>query len=259
MQLTLRHGGLGLCSTGRHAPAAFWASWADALPTLLKRTACWPLNLSTTQTQHASCRSRCHFQLYATRCPPLAFNPCPGTSWHDLLHGEVPRLFVRDEPQLDNIRSWQRLRPSTASASQPCCQNFMPPPQHCLTHRHDRSMPAFSLHGPLCLNSSWNPPFVLFFSHRTFFWLPKVLELRSFVCLATGQPRAPHGAAARHSRLRPSPRRRRMGDLAGLPRRRRVWRGGRRTETGDSPSVAWRPWPSQRGPYRARSVLGGMG
>ena len=27
----------------------------------------------------------------------------------------------------------------------------------------------------------------------------------------------------------------------GLPRRSCVWRGGRRTETGDSPSVAWRP------------------
>ena len=37
-----------------------------------------------------------------------------------------------------------------------------------------------------------------------------------YVCLAAGQPCAPHGAAAGYSRLRPSSQRRRVGDLAGL-------------------------------------------
>ena len=31
-QLALRHRGLGLRSTARHAPAAYWISWADVLP-----------------------------------------------------------------------------------------------------------------------------------------------------------------------------------------------------------------------------------
>ena len=36
-QLALRHGGLGLRSAERHAVAAFWASWANALPALSRR------------------------------------------------------------------------------------------------------------------------------------------------------------------------------------------------------------------------------
>ena len=35
--LPMRMGGLGLRSTERCAPAAFWASWADALPMIAKR------------------------------------------------------------------------------------------------------------------------------------------------------------------------------------------------------------------------------
>ena len=38
-QLALRHGGLGLCSAALHAPAAFWASWADAFTVLSVRDA----------------------------------------------------------------------------------------------------------------------------------------------------------------------------------------------------------------------------
>ena len=36
-QLALRHGGLGLRSATRHAPAAYWASWADALRAIARR------------------------------------------------------------------------------------------------------------------------------------------------------------------------------------------------------------------------------
>ena len=50
-----------------------------------------------------------------------------------------------------------RPRPSTASASGPCCANSMPPPRPCSTHRPDRMRPAFSLHGPPRLSSPWNP------------------------------------------------------------------------------------------------------
>ena len=35
--LPMRLGGLGLRSATRMAPAAFWASWADALPMLSQR------------------------------------------------------------------------------------------------------------------------------------------------------------------------------------------------------------------------------
>ena len=38
-QLALRDGGLGLRSAALHAPAAFWASWADAVPILRSRDA----------------------------------------------------------------------------------------------------------------------------------------------------------------------------------------------------------------------------
>ena len=38
-QLALRHGGLGLRSAALHAPAAFWASWADAFSVLSVREA----------------------------------------------------------------------------------------------------------------------------------------------------------------------------------------------------------------------------
>ena len=46
VQLALRHGGLGLRSAARHAPAAFWASWADTLPALLKRDRPFALRLA---------------------------------------------------------------------------------------------------------------------------------------------------------------------------------------------------------------------
>ena len=36
-QLALRHGGLGLRSAARHAPAAYWSSWADVLPVIASR------------------------------------------------------------------------------------------------------------------------------------------------------------------------------------------------------------------------------
>ena len=36
-QIALRHGGLGLRSAQLHAPAVFWASWADALPAVHRR------------------------------------------------------------------------------------------------------------------------------------------------------------------------------------------------------------------------------
>eukprot|EP00973_Karenia_brevis_P009929 1341338-Karenia_brevis.AAC.1 len=36
-ELPTRLGGIGLRSAARHAPAAYWAGWADALPMLLER------------------------------------------------------------------------------------------------------------------------------------------------------------------------------------------------------------------------------
>ena len=44
-QLALRHGGLGLRSATRHAPAAYWASWADALRAVSRRDAPFARNI----------------------------------------------------------------------------------------------------------------------------------------------------------------------------------------------------------------------
>ena len=44
-QLVLRHGGLGLRSATRHAPAAYWASWADALRAVSRRDAPFARNI----------------------------------------------------------------------------------------------------------------------------------------------------------------------------------------------------------------------
>jgi len=81
-QLALRHGGLGLRSATRHAPAAYWASWADALRTIARRDPDFmcagslasdrplPLALHSTRDARASlsrCMLKCQPSLKKTR------------------------------------------------------------------------------------------------------------------------------------------------------------------------------------------------
>ena len=139
-----RHGGLGLRSAVRHAPAASWASWADTLPILLKRDRPFALHfadLSRASKQQKSCQSCCHCKLPATLCPPLALNSRPGTA--------CSMEKIRVEPQLDNTRGWQR------AASQPVdglLRELDAAFADLLDSQQDRTRPAFSLHGP-----PWNP------------------------------------------------------------------------------------------------------
>lgn len=57
--LPLRHGGLGLRSASRGAPAAYWASWADVLPMMARRNPALALQfvqgLSVPNLESAAC------------------------------------------------------------------------------------------------------------------------------------------------------------------------------------------------------------
>ena len=105
VQLALRHGGLGLRSAARHAPAAFWASWADTLPALLKRDRPFALRLAEGLEAGSELPELLPLQTARDSLSAVGFEV---PSWHDVLHGQEPRPLVLDEPQLDNTRGWQR-------------------------------------------------------------------------------------------------------------------------------------------------------
>ena len=105
VQLALRHGGLGLRSAARHAPAAFWASWADTLPALLKRDRPFALRLAEGLEAGSELPELLPLQTARDSLSAVGFE---APSWHDVLHGQKPRPLVLDEPQLDNTRGWQR-------------------------------------------------------------------------------------------------------------------------------------------------------
>ena len=105
VQLALRLGGLGLRSAARHAPAAFWASWADTLPALLKRDRPFALRLAEGLEAGSELPELLPLQTARDSLSAVGFET---PSWHDVLHGQEPRPLVLDEPQLDNTRGWQR-------------------------------------------------------------------------------------------------------------------------------------------------------
>ena len=105
VQLALRPGGLGLRSAARHAPAAFWASWADTLPALLKRDRPFALRLAEGLEAGSELPELLPLQTARDSLSAVGFE---APSWHDVLHGQEPRPLVLDEPQLDNTRGWQR-------------------------------------------------------------------------------------------------------------------------------------------------------
>ena len=78
-QLALRHGGLGLRSAVRHAPAAFWASWADSIKAIALRSRSFAQALTDSLRTDAalppvlSSLREAHASLLA-----LGFDPLPG-------------------------------------------------------------------------------------------------------------------------------------------------------------------------------------
>ena len=121
--LVLRHGGLGLRSTTRHAPAAYtaWDSWADALHAIARRDSDFAHEVATS--------------LASDRPPSLALQsardasdslsaigsepPCLGA---DLLHDPVPAQLEED-PSLDLTRGWQC--PASQAVDDVCHRAFL--------------------------------------------------------------------------------------------------------------------------------------
>ena len=80
VQLALRHGGLGLRSAARHAPAALGHPGPTPSQPCSSATALSPFDSLRAWKQAASCQSCCHFKRPATLCPPLVLKPRPGTT-----------------------------------------------------------------------------------------------------------------------------------------------------------------------------------
>ena len=79
-QLALRHGGLGLRSATRHAPAAYWASWADALHAIARRDPGFARESRMSRLTGHSRRPCNQREMPDTRSLPLASSPLPGRS-----------------------------------------------------------------------------------------------------------------------------------------------------------------------------------
>ena len=157
-QLALRHGGLGLRSATRHAPAAYWASWADALRAIARRDPDFahevagslasdrPLPLAL-QSARDACAS----------LSAIGFEP---PAWAELLYAQVPSQLEED-PSLDLTRGWQRpasqavddfchrafLRESNAASASLLDSQAGPHAARVLTTRP--TLPEFSLESPL--------------------------------------------------------------------------------------------------------------
>ena len=95
--MPMRSGGLGLRSALRTAPAAYWASWADALPMIIART---PLVAGQVVASLAQPDAQAQFavELQASRQQLVdeGFAACP--SWPDLAAGQRPPKPEDREP-----------------------------------------------------------------------------------------------------------------------------------------------------------------
>ena len=88
-QLALRHGGLGLRPAEAHAPAAFWASWADSVPAIRNRDP----DLAQVTVDQLGGRARpvqilADLQAASAHLTGLGFEP---PSWLALLGKDAPR------------------------------------------------------------------------------------------------------------------------------------------------------------------------
>ena len=93
--LPMRLGGLGLRSASRMAPAAFWASWADALPMLSARL---PELTDRFVEGHSTQPRGCLAQLHEATMvlDRSGFVGRPG--WHELKAGRHPPVPISSEP-----------------------------------------------------------------------------------------------------------------------------------------------------------------
>ena len=93
----MRMGGLGLRSASRGAEAAYWASWADALPMINERNPAIAEHVEHTMT-HEAHREGCLAELHnaSGRLDREGFWWRP--TWSELRHGKRPPDSVSSEP-----------------------------------------------------------------------------------------------------------------------------------------------------------------
>ena len=108
-QLALRHGGLGLRSAQLHAPAAFWASWADALPAVHRRDPELAAILSQQLAVPGACASLVAVQAAVAHLVHCGFE---APTWPALLAQNGPRPPSVEDDSPGFGRGWQQ----TASA-----------------------------------------------------------------------------------------------------------------------------------------------
>jgi hypothetical protein len=117
-QLPLRLGGLGLRSAGRTTTAAYWASWADALPVLRKKVPSSAENfLAELQKPAGSAQVQCLQDANRARqqLTSAGFEACP--AWEALWNGLRPQKPAKAEPG-DWPHGWQYY------ASSALCTNY---------------------------------------------------------------------------------------------------------------------------------------
>ena len=103
-QLALRHGGLGLRSAERHAIAAYWASWADALPALASRDPAFAQALTRSLEDPGPLPHALAALKEASASLQAAGFQAP--TW-DAVLSAVPPAAPEDDPA-DLTRGWQR-------------------------------------------------------------------------------------------------------------------------------------------------------
>ena len=108
-QIALRHGGLGLRSAQLHAPAAFWASWADALPAVHRRDPELAAILSQQLAVPGACASLVAVQAAVAHLVQCGFE---APTWPALLAQNGPRPPSVEDDSPGFGRGWQQ----TASA-----------------------------------------------------------------------------------------------------------------------------------------------
>ena len=105
-QLSLRHGGFGLRSAAQHAPAAYFASWADALQAISLRD---PELAATAarrlQRPHEAVPSLAALQAAAHTLAGAGFQ---APRWDQLAHTPCPLPEQPDDQPTDFTRGWQR-------------------------------------------------------------------------------------------------------------------------------------------------------
>ena len=141
-QLELRHGGLGLRSAARHAPAAYWSSWADVLPVIASRGPAFARAFVDT-LEGGSPAPEVLQSLLLARASLTArkkmFAPPP---WPELLTTPAPLPGDEDEehqnpsstpPVVDG--NALHPGPSTSSSTAPSSASLIPPLPPCWTRR----------------------------------------------------------------------------------------------------------------------------